>query len=336
MTKKLLAAGLVLGSLALAAEGFKVLSTIKIGGTGGWDYVAVDPSANRVYASHGTQVEVVDTKAGKVVGQITQLHGVHGIAVAPEFGKGFITNGQSNSVTIFDLKTLAKVGEPQTGQNPDSVCFEPKTKRIFTFNGRSNDSTAIDPKTNEVIKSLPLGGKPEECAADGTGKIYVNLEDSSEIIEIDAATPAVLRHASLAPCEGPSGLAIDVKNKKLFSACSNKMMAVTDIASFKVVATPEIGPGVDGAGFDPGLGLAFSSNGGDGTLSIVKEVNGKYTTVDTVTTERGARTMTVDSKNHRVYLLAAEYGPTPAAEPGKRAPRPPILPDSFRVLVVGK
>jgi len=161
MTKKLLAAGLVLGSLALAAEGFKVLSTIKIGGTGGWDYVAVDPSANRVYASHGTQVEVVDTKAGKVVGQITQLHGVHGIAVAPEFGKGFITNGQSNSVTIFDLKTLAKVGEPQTGQNPDSVCFEPKTKRIFTFNGRSNDSTAIDPKTNEVIKSLPLGGKPE-------------------------------------------------------------------------------------------------------------------------------------------------------------------------------
>ena len=335
MTKRLLIASLAIASLALAAEGFKVINKIKIGGTGGWDYVAVDPDANRVYASHGTLVEVVDLKSGKAVGQITQLHGVHGIAVAPEFGKGFITNGQSNSVTIFDLKTLAKVGEPQTGQNPDSVCFEPKTKRIFTFNGRSSDSTAIDPKTNEVIKSLPLTGKPEECAADGTGKLYVNLEDSNEIIEIDAAKPAVLRHASLAPCESPSGLAIDIKNKKLFSACSNKVMAVTDIPSLKVIATPTIGSGPDGAGFDPGLGLAFSSNGGDGTLSIVKEVNGKYQTVDTVTTERGARTMTVDSKNHRVYLLAAEFGPAPAAEPGKRV-RPPILPDSFHILVVGK
>jgi DNA-binding beta-propeller fold protein YncE len=335
MTKRLLTASLAITALALASEGFKILSSIKIGGTGGWDYVAVDANANRVYASHGTLVEVVDTKAAKVVGQITQLHGVHGIAVAPEFGKGFITNGQSNSVTIFDLKTLAKVGEPQTGQNPDSVCFEPKTKRIFTFNGRSSDSTAIDPKTNEVIKSLPLNGKPEECAADGAGKIYANLEDSSEIIEIDAAQPAVLRHASLAPCESPSGLAIDIKNKKLFAACSNKLMAVIDIPTLKVVATPPIGSGVDGAGFDPGLGLAFSSNGGDGTLSIVKEVNGTYQTVDTVTTEKGARTMTVDSKNHRVYLLAAEYGPAPAAEPGKRV-RPPILPDSFHILVVGK
>lgn len=335
MTKRLLAASLAIGALALASEGFKVLSKIKIGGTGGWDYVAVDTQANRVYASHGTLVEVVDTKTGKAVGQITQLHGVHGIAVAPEFGKGFITNGQSNSVTIFDLKTLAKVGEPQTGQNPDSVCFEPKTKRIFTFNGRSSDSTAIDPRTNEVIKSLPLGGKPEECAADGTGMIYANLEDSSEIIEIDAAKPAVLRHASLAPCESPSGLAIDIKNKKLFAACSNKVMAVIDIPTLKVVATAPIGSGVDGAGFDPGLGLAFSSNGGDGTLSIVKNVNGTYQTVDTVTTERGARTMTVDSKNHRLYLLAAEFGPAPAAEPGKRV-RPPILPDSFHILVVGK
>jgi YVTN family beta-propeller protein len=335
MTKRLLTAVLAIGALALATEGFKVVSKIKIGGAGGWDYLAVDPDSNRVYASHGTLVEVVDTKAGKVIGQITQLHGVHGIALAPEFGKGFITNGQSNSVTIFDLKTLAKVGEPQTGQNPDSVCFEPKTKRIFTFNGRSNDSTAIDPQTNEVIKSLPLNGKPEECAADGTGKIYANLEDSSEIIEIDAAKPAVLRHASLSPCESPSGLAIDIKNKKLFSSCDNKVMAVTDIPSLKLVVTTPIGPGTDGAGFDSGLGLAFSSNGGDGTLSIIKQVNGKYQTVDTVATERGARTMTVDSKNHRVYLLAAEYGPAPAAQPGTRS-RPPILPDTFHILVVGR
>jgi YVTN family beta-propeller protein len=334
MMKKLLIAGSVMIIAAFAGEGYKVLSKIKIGGTGGWDYIAVDPNANRVYASHATLVEVVDTSTGKVVGQITQLHGVHGVTVAPEFGKGFITNGQSNSVTIFDLKTLAKVGEPQTGQNPDSACFEPTTKHIYTFNGKSNDSTAIDPKTNEVIKTFPVGGKPEECQPDGTGKIYVNLEDSSEIVEIDAAKTAITRRAPLAPCDSPSGLAIDQKNKKLFSVCDNKIMVVTDIPSLKVVGTAPIGPGADGAGFDAGLGLAFSSNGGDGTLTIVKQVNGKYETVDTVPTERGARTMTVDQKNHRIYLLAAEYGPAPEA--GGKKGRPPILPDSFHVLVVGK
>lgn len=334
MLKKLFLTGILIYLAVFAAEGYKVLNKIKIGGTGGWDYVAVDPNAGRVYASHATTVEVVDLKAGKVVGQIAQLHGVHGVAVAPDFGKGFITNGQSNSVTIFDLKTLAKIGEPQTGQNPDSVCYEPKTKHIFTFNGRSNDSTAIDPKTNEIIKTFPVGTKPEACAADGAGKLYVNLEDSSEIVEIDATKPAVTRRASLAPCEGPTGLGIDVKNKKLFSACGNKLMAVTDITSLKVVSTTPIGPGADGAGFDSGLGLAFSANGGDGTMSIVKLVNGKYETVDTVPTERGARTMTVDEKSHRVYMLAAEYGPAP--ETGGKKGRPPILPDSFHVLVVGK
>jgi YVTN family beta-propeller protein len=321
---------------AFAAEGYKVLNKIKIGGTGGWDYVAVDPNAHRLYATHGTVVDVVDTDAGKVVGQIPQLHGVHGVAIDADLGKGFISNGQSNSVTIFDLKTLAKTGEPQTGQNPDSICYEPKTKRIFTFNGRSNDSTAIDAKTNEIVKSFPVGQKPEFCAVDGEGKVFVNLEDTSEIVEIDATKPAVTRHASLSPCEEPSGLAIDLKNKKLFSVCSNKMMAVVDIPSLKVIATPAIGPGPDAAAYDPGTGLAFSSNGGDGTLSIVKQVNGKYETVDTVQTERGARTMTLDPKTHKVYLLAAEFGPAPEAQPGQKKGRPPILPDSFHVLVVGK
>jgi YVTN family beta-propeller protein len=278
----------------------------------------------------------VDTDAGKVVGQITQLHGVHGVAIDSELGKGFISNGQSNSVTIFDLKTLAKTGEPQTGMNPDSICYEPKTKRIFTYNGRSNDSTAIDAKTNEIVKTFPVGQKPEFCVVDGSGKMYLNLEDTSEIVEIDAAKPEVTRHASLAPCEEPSGLAIDVKNKKLFSVCSNKMMAVVDIPTLKVVATPAIGPGPDAAAFDPGTGLAFSSNGVDGTLSIVKEVSGKYQTVDTVQTERGARTMTLDPKTHKVYLLAAEFGQAPEAQPGQKKGRPPILPDSFHVLVVGK
>ncbi len=327
---------LTLGLLALAAfsaEGYKVLNKIKVGGTGGWDYLSVDPATQRIFASHGGIVEVVDIKAGKPIGQITQLHGVHGIAVASDVGKGFISNGQSNSVTIFDLKTLQKTAEPATGQNPDAICYEPKTQRIFTMNGRSNDSTAIDAKNNEIVGSFPIGEKPENCVVDGAGKVYVNIENSSEIVEIDAAKPGVTRRASLAPCEGPSGLAIDVKNKKLFSVCGNKMMAVTDIATMKVIATPAIGSGTDGAGFDSGL--AFSSNG-EGTMTIVKAVNGKYEAVETVTTERGARTMTVDPTTHRIYMLAAEYGPAAAAKEGQKASRPPVLPDSFHVIVIGK
>ncbi|HEY3442317.1 MAG TPA: YncE family protein [Paludibaculum sp.] len=333
--KRLLAVAL-LGLVAFAGVAYKVINKIKIGGSGGWDYLTLDSPARRLYLSHGSTVEVVDLNAGKVVGQIAQLHGVHGIAVAPELGKGFISNGQSNSVTVFDLKTLAKTGEPATGQNPDSICYEPKTRRIFTFNGRSNDSTAIDAKTNEIVKTFPVGDKPEFCVADGAGKLYVNIENTSEIVEIDATKPGVTRRGSLAPCEGPSGLAIDVKNRKLFSVCGNQMMAVTDIATMKVIATPAVGPGTDGAGFDPGTGMAFSSNGGDGTLTIVQLVNGKYVAVDTVQTARGSRTMAVDEKLNRVYLLGAEFGPAPEPKEGQRKGRPPIIPDSIHVLVVGR
>lgn len=332
--KKLMTVVLVAGA-AFAAEGYHVLNKVKIGGTGGWDYVAVDSAAHRLYATHGTIVEVVDLDAGKPVGQVTQLHGVHGVALAPSLNKGFISNGQSQSVTIFDLKTLAKLGEPATGMNPDSICFEPKTQRVFTFNGRSNDSTAIDAKTGEPLTTFPVGGKPEFCVADGTGKLFVNLEDKSSIVEIDAAKPAVLRTASLAPCDSPSGLALDTKDGVLFSVCDNKMMAVTDLKSLKVVATPAIGAGPDAAGFDPGTGLAFSSNG-DGTLTIVKNTGGKWDTVDTVMTERGARTMTVDPRTHRLYLLAAEYGPPAEAKGGEKKGRPTVVPDSFHVLVIGK
>ncbi len=245
--KKLLTVVVVVAA-AFAAEGYKVLNKIKIGGTGGWDYCSMDNAARRLYASHGTSVEVVDVDAGKVVGSIPQLHGVHGIAVAADLNKGFISNGQSNSVTIFDLKTLAKLGEPAAGTNPDSICYEPKTQRVFTFNGRSNDSTAINAKTGEPLSTFPVGGKPEFCVADGTGKLFVNLEDRSELVEIDAAKPAALRHASLAPCDEPSGLAIDRKDSVVFSVCGNKMMAVTDIKAMKVIATPAIGQGPDAAG----------------------------------------------------------------------------------------
>ena len=333
--KKLITLTVAVAALLLAAEGYHVLTKIKIGGMGGWDYVTVDSSAHRLYATHQNQVDVVDLDAGKVVGTIPQLHFVHGVALAPDLNKGFISNGQSASVTIFDLKTLQKEGEPATGMNPDSICYEPKTHRVFAFNGRSSDSTAIDAKTGEPLATFPVGGKPEFCAVDGAGKVYVNLEDKSSIVEIDAAKPAVLRTASLAPCESPSGLAIDTKGGLLFSVCDNKMMAVTDSKGLKVIATPAIGANPDAAGYDPETGLAFSSNG-EGTLTIVKNTGGKWEPVETVQTERGARTMTVDPKTHRVYLLAAEYGPTPEPKTGEKKGRPPVLPDSFHVLVVGK
>ena len=329
--KKLLTLAL-LAAAVWAAEGYKTITKIKIGGEGRWDYVAMDSINRRLYVSHNTSVEVVDPDAGKVVGTIPQLHGVHGIAIANDLNKGFITNGGSKSVTIFDLKTLAKLGEPAVGDNPDAVCYESKTKRVFAINHSGADATAIDAKTGEVIKTFPTGKTGEFCQADGAGKLYVNLEDSAELLEIDAAKMEVSRKMSLAPCEGPSGLAIDVKSKKLFSVCSNKMMAVTDIASWKVIATPAIGSGPDAAGFDSTLGLAFSSNGGDGTLTIVKLVNGKYDAVDSVATELRARTMTVDEKLHRVYLLGADFAAAPAGQKG----RPAAVPDSFHVLVVGK
>jgi len=333
MKKKVLAVALVIGA-AWAAEGYKVVGKIKIGGEGRWDYVAFDSVNRRLYVSHSTSVEVVDPDAGKIVGNIPQLHGVHGIAIANDLNRGFITNGSntSNSVTIFDLKTLAKVGEPVAGKGPDAVCYEPKTKRVFAINHQGTDATAIDAKTGEVLKSFPTGPAGEFCQTDGNGTLFVNLEDSSELLQIDAAKMEVTKRLSLAPGEGPSGLAIDVKNKKLFSVCGNKMMIVVDIPSWKIVATPPIGAGPDAAGFDSTLGLAFSSNGSDGTLTIVKPVNGKYDAVDTVTTERSARTMTVDEKMHKIYLLAAEYGAQPAGQKG----RPPVLADTFHVLVVGK
>ena len=332
--KKTITLLLAAASAGFAAEGYHVLDKIKIGGAGGWDYVLADGANHRLYVSHGTSMAVVDTTDNKVLGTVTGLEGMHGIAVVPQLNKGFISDGRANKAVVFDLKTFAKTGEVPTGTNPDSICYEPKTNRIFTFNGRSNDSTAIDAKTNAVVGTFPVGPKPEFCAAGGDGKLYVNIETSGEIVEIDAAKPGVTRRASLAPCDEPSGLAIDTRGRKLFSVCGNNMMAVTDIPTLKVVATPAIGQGPDAAGYDSGL--AFSSNG-EGTLTIVKEVNGKWEPVDTVKTERGARTMAVDHESHKLYLPAAEYGPMPEARQGQKGRgRPPVIPDSFHVLVVGK
>ena len=254
--------------IGAAPTGYHVTGEIKIGGEGGWDYLTVDSAARRLYVSHATHVVVVDLDAGKVVGDIPDTPGVHGIAIAPELNRGFISNGRGNNVTIFDLKTLKPIGRPPPARTRMRSATTPVSGRVFTFNGRSKNATAIDAKTGMVAATIPLPGKPEFSVADGKGKVYVNIEDTSEIVEIDAAKATVTKKYSLTGCDGPSGLAIDTKNRRLFSVCSNRVMAVSDPDAGKVVATPAIGAGSDGAAFDPGTGYAFSSNG-DGTLTIV-------------------------------------------------------------------
>lgn len=328
----LLAAALLDG----APNGFHVTGKIQIGGAGGWDYVTLDSASRRLYVSHATKVVVLDVDTQKVVGEIPDTQGVHGIALAPSMNRGWTSNGRSNNVTVFDLKTLKVTGTIATGQNPDAILFEPTSKKVFIFNGRSNDATVMDAESGKVVATIPLGGKPEFSAFDGKGKVYVNVEDTHQIVEIDATKATVLKKYSLEGCEDPSGLAMDTKARRIFSVCANKVMVVSDPDSGKVVATVPIGAGSDGAGFDPGTGLAFSSNGGDGTLTVVKGSGNSYTVVENVPTQRGARTMTVDTKTHNVYLPAAQMGPAPAATAAQPRPRPTILPDSFMVLIVGQ
>jgi DNA-binding beta-propeller fold protein YncE len=332
--KACIASGLLMAA-AVAATGYHVIEKIHIGGQSGWDYLTMDSAARRLYVSNGTRVVVMDPDDQKILGEIPKLMGVHGIALAPDLHRGFISNGRANNVVIFDTQTLKPVGEVKTGVNPDSIVFEPVTGRVFTFNGRSHDSTAFDAKTGTVAGTFPMGGKPEFSVADGRGKIYVNVEDTSEIAEVDAQKMAVIKRAPLKPCEYPSGLAMDTRHRRLFSACDNKLMAVTDADTLKVIATPAIGERPDGAGFDPGEEAAFSSNG-EGTLTVVKDVHGKYEALETVPTERGARTMTVDTKTHRLYLPTAEFGSTPPPTAQHPRTRPPIVPDTFHIVVVGK
>ncbi len=324
--------GLVLLSpvlLMAAATGYHVTGDIKVGGEGGWDYATVDGAARRLYVSHATHVAVVDLETNKVVGDIPDTPGVHGIAIAPELNRGFVSNGRSNNVTIFDLKTLKSISQSPTGENPDGIRYDPVSGRVFTFNGRSKNSTAIDAKTGMVVATIALPGKPEFPVADGKGKVYVNIEDTNEIVEIDAAKALVTKKYSLAPCDGPSGLAIDTKNRRLFSVCSNRIMAISDPDAGKVVAMPAIGAGSDGVAFDPGVGYAFSSNG-DGTLTIVGQSGGKWDVLENVATERGARTIALDEKTHKLFL------PTAKTAPAQGNARPTFLPDTFKVLVVGK
>ena len=322
-------------SATAGAPGYHVTKKIPIGGEGFWDYLTLDSEARRLYISHATHVVVLDVDTGKVVGDIPGTEGVHGIALASDLGRGFTSNGRAGTVTVFDLKTLQVLDTVKTtGMNPDAIVYDPVSHRVFTFNGRSSTSTAIDAATGKVAGTIDLGGRPEFAQADGKGLIYDNLEDKSQVIELDTAKLSVIGRWPLAPCESPSGMAMDREHGRLFIGCENKLMAVMDAGSGKIVATLPIDEGVDANGFDPGTGLAFSSNGA-GTLTVVKEESpGKFSVVENIPTQRGARTMAVDLKSHNVYLATAEFGPRPAPTADNPRPRPSLVAGSFTILEV--
>lgn len=319
-----------------AQSGYHVIKKITLGGDGGWDYLTVDSHEHRLYISRSSHVMIVDIDSGKVVGDIPDTPGVHGIALVPELNKGFISNGRASTVTIFDLKTLKVLNQVAVGKNPDAIIYDPSSKRIFTFNGASNDATAIDAVSGTVAGTIPLAGRPEFAVADERGRIYVNLEDKSEIVELDSQKLAVETRWPLAPGEEPSGLAMDRKHRRLFAVCANKMMAVLNADNGHLITTLPIGSGVDAAAFDTETNLIFSSNG-DGTLTVIHEdAPDKYRVIKTVATQKGARTLALDPQTHRIFLVSAEFGPPPAPTPDRPHPRPSIVPGSFALIIVGK
>jgi DNA-binding beta-propeller fold protein YncE len=319
------------GSLAFAE--YHQTSTIALPGAGGWDYLIADSDSRRLYVSHTNVVEVIDLDSEKVVGQIPKTNGVHGIALAKDLGRGFISAGRDNQVVIFDLKTLATLGTVKTGTNPDGIIYEPETHRVFTFNGRSHDATAIDAKEGTALKTIDMGGKPEFPTTNGKGQIFVNIEDKNEIIHLDAKTLEVKAHWSIAPAESPSGMAIDTEHHRIFSVCDGKVMVVVNYEDGKVVTTVPIGEGPDAAAFDPGTHTVFSSNGESGTLTVVKEEGHDKYVPSTVKTKESARTMALDLKTHKIYLPVADFGPPPAPTAANPHPWPQAIPGSFKILV---
>ena len=321
---------------ATAAPHEHVLRHLAVGGEGGWDYLTVDAASHRLFASHSDRVEVLDLDSGKVIGTIANTQGVHGIALAPALRRGFVSAGRTSTVTIFDLDSLKTLAEVKTtGDRPDAILFEPSTSRVFTFNAGGKNTTALDAATGAVAGTLALGGKPEFAVADGKGRVFVNIEDTSEVVAFDAKELRVTARWPIAPCEEPSGLAFDRAHARLFSVC-DKVMAVSDVKAGKLVKTLTIGDGPDGAAFDADRGLAYSSNGADGTLTIVHEDSpSEFRVVETVPTQRGARTIALDEKTHRLYLPTAQFGPPPAPTAERPHPRPSIVPGTFEILEVG-
>jgi DNA-binding beta-propeller fold protein YncE len=333
----LLAIGAAVPALAQApvGAGYHVTRQIKIGGEGGWDYLTYEPARKHLFVSHSTEVDVIDPDSGSVVGRIPDTQGVHGIAIADDLGRGFVSDGRDSSVTIFDLKTLATITRVHVpARNPDAIMYDSVTHRVFTFNGGSGTATALDGRKGTVIGSIELGGKPEFAVADGHGGVFVNLEDKSELLAIDARGLAVKSRWPITGCDDPSALAIDRKHERLFIGCGNERMTVMDTKSGRIVATRPIGKGVDAGAFDPGTGLAFASTG-DGGLTVVHEVSpDSFAVVAQVTTQRGARTMALDPVTHRVFVATASFGPAPEATEEHPHPRPAVLPGSFVVIVV--
>jgi DNA-binding beta-propeller fold protein YncE len=335
-------AGLLVVGLAAAtalparAQDYKVLQRATLGGEGGWDLLTVDPGAHRLYVSRGTRVMVIDADTLKLVGEIPDTAGVHGIAIASDLGRGFTSNGRAGSSTIFDLTTFKPVGEVKTGENPDMILYEPKSHRVLAFNARSKDVTVIDAKAGTVAGTIALEGQPELAVHDDKGTVFVNLEDKSEVVALDPVALKVKGRWPLAPCEEPTGLAIDRAHRRLFAACANKTMAVMDADNGKVVTTVPIGQGPDGAAFDADRQLAFSPNGRDGTLTVIHEnAPDKFEVVQTVATSKSARTIDLDPRSHKLYLLAAQFGPPPSPTAEQPRPRPAMVPGTFEVLVVG-
>ncbi|HEX3100645.1 MAG TPA: YncE family protein [Pyrinomonadaceae bacterium] len=317
-------------------SGYHLLKKFEVGGEGGWDYLLADSASHRLYISRSTHTIVVDSETGALVGDIPNTNGVHGIAIVEDLGRGFISDGRDNNVTIFDLKTLKAIGTVPTGKNPDAIMYDPASKRVFTFNGGSSNTTAINAADGSVAGTIDLGGRPEFAQPDGKGIVFVNIEDKSQIVAFDSRKLEVKNRWSIAPGEEPSGLAIDTKHHRLFAVCSNKKMIVLDSETGKVVAEPAIGTGPDAAAFDPETKFAFSSNG-EGTMTVVhQDSDNKYTVVDNVTTQRGAKTMALDEKTHKVFLPAVKYGEAPAATAQNPRPRAPAIPGSFVILVFGK
>ncbi|HXS07775.1 MAG TPA: hypothetical protein VN723_13375 [Rhizomicrobium sp.] len=324
-----------IGTAASAApSGYHILNTVTLGGEGGWDYLNLDPASGNLFITRGTHVMVVDPVSGKLVGDITGLQAIHGTVFVG--GHGYVTEGGANRVAVIDTKMLTKTGEIPVGTRPDGILYDPASNRIFTFNAVSADTTAIDPATNKVVGTVALGGKPEAAASDETGTIFVNIEDKSELVAFDAKTLKVTAHYPLVPCESPSGMAADVAHQRIFSGCDNKLIAVTDMKSGKVVTTFPIGEGVDANRFDPATGLIFSSNGESGTLTVAHEDGpDKVTVLDNIKTADGARTMELDPKTHKVFVVTADRKPgTPtAAQPH---PRAVPVPGTFRLIVLGR
>jgi YVTN family beta-propeller protein len=301
--------GFVLASLPTAsAEGFALSKKIPIAGRGSWDYLTVDQKGRRLYVSHGTQVEVLDVDSGAIVGKILNTLGVHGIAIAPEFGRGFVTNGQASTVTIFDLKTLKTIMEVPVGKKPDAIIYDPATSRVFAFNGESNSATAIQAADGKVAGTVDLGGGPEFAVADGSGYIYNNLEETSVVLKINSRSLKVEQRWPTAPCASPSSIAMDLANRRLFIGCRNKVMAVMNADTGKVITTLPIGDHVDATAFDAESRLTFNSNG-DGTITVIHEDSpDKYSVVETVKTLPKAKTMALDPTTHQLFLSTAESG----------------------------